>query len=238
MRKRRPKKSSIEVRGEVVSGILQEVKPNPWNPNTMTDAMKESLVYGLKNDGWLASQSLLIWGTDDIGDRQDIIIDGEHRWRAATEDGMLEGPMVFMDGLSKLEAKALTIKMNQKRGDWDPELLAAVVKELELDLDSEDLVLDLGLSSVEMDRLAGVAEVTGGATDPNAEWTGMPEFNQPDATSFRAMIVHFKDQAAVDAFSKLIGQTFTPKTKSIWHPKVEIERYADKRYSSDEGASK
>ena len=235
MRTRKPKKTTIQVRGEVVTGDLQSVKPNPWNPNVMTDAMKASLLYGLKNDGWLASQSLLVWGTNDAGKRMDIIIDGEHRWRAATEDGMLEGPMVFMDGLTEPEAKALTIKMNQKRGTWDPELLATVIKELELDLETEDLVLDLGLSGVEMDRLAGVAAATGGATDPTKEWEGMPEFNQPDATSFRAMIVHFKDQAAVDAFSKLIAQDFTPKTKSIWHPKVEIERYADKRYSAKGG---
>ena len=146
MRTKRAKKpASIQVRGEVVTRNLKTVGPNPWNPNVMTSEMKESLLYGLRRDGWLASQSLLIWGKDDKSKRRNLIIDGEHRWLAATEDGLEEGPMVFLDGLTMVEAKALTIKMNQKRGDWDPELLAVVVKELDLDLETDDLALDLGL---------------------------------------------------------------------------------------------
>ena len=105
-RARKQPKATIQVRGDVVSRKLDSVKPNPWNPNTMSDEMKESLLYGLKRDGWLASQALLIWGTDEKGERQDLIIDGEHRWLAATGEGLQKGPMVFLDGLSAAEAKA------------------------------------------------------------------------------------------------------------------------------------
>lgn len=145
MRTRKAKKSTIQVRGEVVLRPLDSVDKNRWNPNTMSDEMKESLLYGLKRDGWLVSQALLIWGTDEKGKRQDIIIDGEHRWIAGMEGGLDKGPMVFLDGLTEIEAKALTIKMNQKRGEWNPDMLATVVKELELDLETDDLALDLGL---------------------------------------------------------------------------------------------
>ena len=145
MSPRKIKESAIKVRGEVVMRRLDSVDKNRWNPNTMSDEMKESLLYGLKRDGWLVSQALLIWGTDEKGKRQDIIIDGEHRWVAGLEGGLVKGPMVFLDGLTEIEAKALTIKMNQKRGEWNPEMLATVVKELELDLETDDLALDLGL---------------------------------------------------------------------------------------------
>lgn len=145
MRTRKTKDAAIKVRGEVVMRRLDSVDKNRWNPNTMSDEMKESLLYGLKRDGWLVSQALLIWGTDEKGKRQDIIIDGEHRWVAGLEGGLVKGPMVFLDGLTEIEAKALTIKMNQKRGEWNPEMLATVVKELELDLETDDLALDLGL---------------------------------------------------------------------------------------------
>ncbi len=180
MRTRRAKKTAaIQVRGEVVTRRLDSVTRNSWNPNTMTEEMKESLLYGLQRDGWLASQALLIWGTDETGKRQDLIIDGEHRWVIATDDGMAEGPMVFLDGLTGVEAKALTIKMNQKRGEWDPELLAGVVKELDLDLDTDDLALDLGLGDEFVMKLLSTdpmdLEGIGGTqpTAPASAGTGM-----------------------------------------------------------------
>ena len=61
----------------------------------------------------------------------------------------------------------------------------------------------------------------------------MPEFVQEDKTAFRSIPVHFKDQAAVDAFAALVGQTITEKTRFLWFPEIEIESYADKRYAAD-----
>jgi ParB-like chromosome segregation protein Spo0J len=51
-------------------------------------------------------------------------------------------------------------------------------------------------------------------------WQGMPDFSQPDGGPFRTLKVHFKDQTAVNAFAKLIGQKLTDRTKSVWHPQV------------------
>jgi hypothetical protein len=144
-----------KVRGEVVIRSLGDVKKNPWNPNVMTDTMKASLRHGLKTDGWLISQSLLIWGRDDNGDQQDMIIDGEHRWVEAQALGMKEGPMVFLDGLTKAKAKALTIKMNQKRGEFDADKLADVVVDLADALGDIDLGIELGL---EEDYIAGLTQ--------------------------------------------------------------------------------
>lgn len=59
-------------------------------------------------------------------------------------------------------------------------------------------------------------------TQPRAQsaWQGMPDFDQPDAGPFRTIRVHCTDQAAVDAFAKLIGQKLTEKTKWVWYPAV------------------
>ncbi len=62
------------------------------------------------------------------------------------------------------------------------------------------------------------------------EWKDMPEFVQEDLTYFRKIVVHFKCQKDVDAFSELIGQKISPKEPSICFPKREIRRYANKRY--------
>ena len=51
-------------------------------------------------------------------------------------------------------------------------------------------------------------------------WQGMPDFNQPEGGPFRTIKVHCKDQAAVNAFAKLIGQRLTDKTKWVWYPAV------------------
>lgn len=57
--------------------------------------------------------------------------------------------------------------------------------------------------------------------DYEAEWEGMPEFEQEDLTGFRAIHIHFQDQAGVDRFAELIGQKITDKTRALWYPPVE-----------------
>lgn len=63
--------------------------------------------------------------------------------------------------------------------------------------------------------------------DVDNEWRGMPEFNQPDNGAFRQIIVSFDNQDGVDAFAKLIDQTLTSKTKSVWYPSRERNNVVD-----------
>jgi hypothetical protein len=142
--------------GEVVMRPLKSVKPNGYNPNVMTPAQAESLKHGLLEDGWLASQALLVWGTDETGAKRDLIVDGEHRWAAATELGLKSGPMVFLNGLTEAEAKKLTVKMNQKRGQWDPTKLEDLLRGL--DQGGEALsAIDLGFGEEELMKMLAVA---------------------------------------------------------------------------------
>ena len=67
-------------------------------------------------------------------------------------------------------------------------------------------------------------------TDAENEWTGMPEFVQEDKQPFRSIIMHFKNEDDVEAFAKLLDQNITPKTRSLYHPKLQIETFMDKRY--------
>jgi len=59
-----------------------------------------------------------------------------------------------------------------------------------------------------------------GVTEPEKEWKGMPDYEQPEAGPFRTIHVHFKDQSSVDAFAELIGQNLTDKTKWVWYPQL------------------
>lgn len=66
--------------------------------------------------------------------------------------------------------------------------------------------------------------------DLEEEWRGMPEFNQPDNSAYRQVIVSFEDEEGVAEFFKLINQTYTSKTKSVWFPDRETNRVADLFY--------
>jgi hypothetical protein len=53
------------------------------------------------------------------------------------------------------------------------------------------------------------------------EWQGMPEFIQEDLSAFKTILVHFKNQEDVNAFSKLVSQQIKSRTKWIWYPRVK-----------------
>lgn len=53
------------------------------------------------------------------------------------------------------------------------------------------------------------------------EWQGMPEFKQEDLTSYRKIIVHFRNEDDFNSFSELMEQKIGPKQPSIWYPKMQ-----------------
>jgi hypothetical protein len=61
------------------------------------------------------------------------------------------------------------------------------------------------------------------------EWKGMPEFKAEKIVPFRKVVVHFYDQAGVDAFEELIGKKIG-KQPSIGFPERVVRKYSDKRY--------
>src|SRR5579864_4280272 len=59
-------------------------------------------------------------------------------------------------------------------------------------------------------------------------WKGMPSYVNEDQTPFYSLRLHFKSQAAVDAFAKRNGLTITRKTRSHWIPPAKIGKYVNK----------
>jgi len=155
------------------------------------------------------------------------LIAGHGRVQAAHTLGMTELPCVVVSGLSEAQIKALRISDNQSGllSGWDLDLLAEEVQALKDISFNIDLT---GLMSGDLLNLFLPREQ--GETDPDAEWQGMPEFDQPNANATRNIIVHFKSEADVQAFGKLIGQSLTEKTKYIWYPYQEPMDSEAKRY--------
>ena len=52
------------------------------------------------------------------------------------------------------------------------------------------------------------------------EWQNMPEFIQEDLKPFQQIIISFMFSEDVEEFSKLINQSTTSITKSLWFPNM------------------
>jgi len=87
-------------------------------------------------------------------------------------------------------------------------------------------VLPVGLDGSDLDLWLGLRE-PGEEPNPDEMWKGMPEFEHEDKTSEFSIKVHFANIEDIHEFSKLISQTVTEKTKSIWYPEQEKIRYGE-----------
>lgn len=56
------------------------------------------------------------------------------------------------------------------------------------------------------------------ANDGQDLWEGMPEFIQEKKEPYAKIIFRFESEEDLAAFSELIDQKLTKKTKSSWHP--------------------
>lgn len=65
-------------------------------------------------------------------------------------------------------------------------------------------------------------------------WKGMPEFSQKNLTPFKSIQLHFACHEHMKQFSELVGQNVTTDTRSIWFPKPEIGKIADRRWDERE----
>ena len=69
-----------------------------------------------------------------------------------------------------------------------------------------------------------VAESTADDKYWESQWKGMPEFTQDNADAFRTVTMKFRSKEDYDDFAVKIGQEVTDKTKSIWHPKLNVTK--------------
>lgn len=112
------------------------LKPNRYNPNRMTDGQVAALERAIAKEGFcgvvLANKTC----------RGLVIVDGEHRWRAAKKLGMKEVPCLIGEFLED-KARALTVKLNQIHGNWQAAELVSLLESL------DEPLADLGFSEQE-----------------------------------------------------------------------------------------
>lgn len=198
---------------------LKELAPYERNPRTHSDQQIAQIRASIKEFGF--TNPLLI-------DEAHNIIAGHGRYLAAAAESMREVPAIVITGLTEAKRRALIIADNQLalNAGWNEELLRAEIAAIS---EADELEVSiLGFNDAELARYAGEA-----ARDLEAEWQGMPEFDQPDTTAHQSIILHCRDIAAVQELAKLLQQPITEKTKYLNFPPAERNVSADKRYVSE-----
>jgi len=107
---------------------IEKISPNPWNPNEQSEFMKERLSKSMERYGQVVE--IIVRETTE-GNYE--IIDGEHRYKEALEQGKGE---LIVNNLGKIpddKAKILTMAMNEIHGDRDALKLSKLLNDLSED---------------------------------------------------------------------------------------------------------
>lgn len=136
---------------------VQALTANDYNPNVQPPPERRLLKISLLEDGWTAP--IVVF--DDGAGGPLTIVDGEHRWRVATEDAevraLTEG-LVPVVRIRKSRAHLMmsTIRHNRARGEHAVKPMAAIVRELleSGELSTEDVCFLMQMEVEEVERLA------------------------------------------------------------------------------------
>jgi hypothetical protein len=118
---------------------VSELKPDPRNPRKHSRAQIRAIAKSIKSFGFNAPI---------LADCQHRVLAGHGRLDAAKLLGMVEVPVVSLDGLTEAQAKAYMLADNKltDRSTWDEEVLAKHLKDLSqlvIDFDIEDTGFEL-----------------------------------------------------------------------------------------------
>jgi ParB-like chromosome segregation protein Spo0J len=121
---------------------IDSLKPDPANPRKISNAELEALTRSLREWGFVQPVIALRKGRSVVG--------GHQRLLAARRLGIKTVPVIFVD-LSLEQARLLNLALNKISGEWDEELLARMLADLQ-GAEAIDLSLS-GFSEGELDKL-------------------------------------------------------------------------------------
>jgi len=100
---------------------VNEIFPNDYNPNFQPQTTFDSLMDNIKRNGFYGAI---------IINKKNVIIDGEHRWRALKALGQKEIPCILETEADDNLSKILTLRLNRERGYLVPVETGAVLTSL------------------------------------------------------------------------------------------------------------
>jgi ParB/Sulfiredoxin domain len=145
-----------------------------------------------------------------------LIVAGNHRYRIARDKGAPTIPGFWLDCDDDEAERILSHdNLTSKLAKVDEERLIALLTGVR---DRTGSLYGTGHDETALALLIRHhAGVTAQPTDPNSEWEGMPDFDQPGQPPAYSVVMHFPTEAAADEFFTLI-QRDRPKQRFLWWP--------------------
>lgn len=155
---------------------IDALTPNAWNPNRQTAFQFQKEKESITTHGFIVPVIVR-----DLGEGRFEIIDGEHRWRAARELHFTSIPINNLGPMTDLQAKKLTIILNELKGKSDSIELSKLVADILSQTSYADVLHDLPFEPFDINSLLSLSKfdwstVSGGpapalATPPEGAWT-------------------------------------------------------------------
>jgi ParB/RepB/Spo0J family partition protein len=156
---------------------VEDLTPNPWNPNRMSPEMRHKLKEYIKREGFV--EPIVVRPKGDAFE----ILGGFHRWSIAGELGYKSVPCVVVD-LDDRRAKILSVNLNEMKGQSLPDLLATLVHDLSREVTLEDLETQLPYSMDELKDSLELLKIPDGLEAFLAEEAARQEKLRPQILSF------------------------------------------------------
>lgn len=221
----------------------EELLPNDWNPNMMSEEKRTELVHSILDNGW--TQPIVVkHGSDEI-------IDGEQRWHASrdarirtnddlTPDGVPSGfvPVFYMD-VDETQARVATMQHNVN-GSTDSNALGNIFKDLDEDGLFYETAERFQIGETGLDRLIEQAEsdtdTPDAFTDDDEEESDEPEILseafefQMTSEEYELVSSIFEDISFVDLMEWAVENNVHSQTR------VDMRALADRNpvYEPDE----
>lgn len=193
---------------------------NPDNARRHPARQREALRGSLDALGWIAPVIVNV-------NNGNHVLDGHARIEEAltrNEDMLL--PVLEVD-LSEDEEKLFLASFDYitYMADYDRDALDTLLTDLQADDSAMSAIIadDSRLENL-LSELAAEHGLAFG-DDPNAEWVGMPEFDNEGIKPFHSLILYFKTASDMEAFAELVQQVITEKIKYLYYPKQENQPY-------------
>lgn len=148
---------------EVVDLRVADLDPNPWNPNVQSEIVSRATRESIEHFGFVAPVAVRRSATEGRYE----IVNGEHRWREATDLGHDTIPAVILD-LTDAQAKKLTVVLNETTGDPDVVRLGQLLVQME---ELDDFRVGLPYSDEELEHLLLIGR---------QNWEDHPDRQPPD----------------------------------------------------------
>lgn len=120
---------------QIVEIPVEDLEPNPWNVNKMSEEMQTKLTAFIKSQGLVEPIVVRPKGGKDKYE----IIGGYHRWIICKDKLAYKVMPCIVVNLDDKKAKILSVNLNEMTGEAIPSLLANLLHDLSKEISIDDL---------------------------------------------------------------------------------------------------